>query len=48
MNPDSTALALGIYLNKQSMFQKKVIDNRKKNTKRKITPEVAYEVKARD
>lgn len=30
------------------MFSKKVTDNRKKNTKRKITPDVAYEVKARD
>ena len=29
-------------------FPKKVTDNRKKNTKRKINPEVAYEVKARD
>lgn len=30
------------------MFPKKVIDFRKKNPKRKITPEVAYEVQARD
>jgi hypothetical protein len=30
------------------MFPKKVIDNRKRNTKRKITPEVAEEVKNRD
>ena len=30
------------------MIDKKVIDNRKKNTKRKITPEVAYEIQARD
>jgi hypothetical protein len=30
------------------MLNKKVIDNRRKNTKRKITPEVAYEVRARD
>jgi len=30
------------------MFPKKCIDNRVKNTKRKITPEVAYEVQARD
>lgn len=30
------------------MIPKKVIDNRKKNTKRKITQEVAEEVRARD
>lgn len=30
------------------MFTKKMIDNRRKNTKRKIDPEVAYEVRARD
>lgn len=30
------------------MFPKKCTDNRKKNTKRKITPEVAEEVRARD
>ncbi len=30
------------------MITKKVTDNRKKNTKRKIKPEVAYEVQARD
>ena len=30
------------------LFPKKVIDNRKKNTKRKISQEVAEEVKARD
>lgn len=30
------------------MLDKKVTDNRKKNTKRKITPEVAYEIQARD
>lgn len=30
------------------MFPKTQTDNRKKNTKRKITPEVAYEVQARD
>ena len=30
------------------MFSKKCLDYRVKNTKRKITPEVAYEVQARD
>lgn len=30
------------------LFPKKVTDNRKKNTKRKITPEVAEEVRKRD
>lgn len=30
------------------MFPKKVLDNRKKNTKRRITPEVVEEVQARD
>lgn len=30
------------------LFPKKVTDNRKKNTKRKITPEIAEEVRARD
>jgi hypothetical protein len=30
------------------MFPKQQVDNRKKNTKRKITPEVAEEVKNRD
>ena len=30
------------------MFSKIQVDHRKKNTKRKITPEIAYEVQARD
>ena len=30
------------------LFPKKVIDNRKKNTKRKFTPEIAEEVRKRD
>lgn len=29
-------------------MEKKIVDNRKKNTKRHISPEVAYEVQARD
>lgn len=30
------------------IMEKKIVDNRKKNTKRHISPEVAYEVQARD